>query len=235
MRRSMACGVSLLVFLLGALALAPAASPAAVPPSAATGAATGVTDTRATLSGTVNPHGQETTFRFQYGTTTAYGKQTPPAAAGSGSGEASVSAFLSGLAPGTTYHYRLSATNASGTTVGADRTFTTIPAPRLALFGRTAFVEQHGIAGVFVACIGDVPCSGNLKLTRFGTLLGQRGRFSLSANDGGFVHFRLGSLGRALLRRRGVLPVRATVTDAYGRTSSRHLNLLRFPRFGLRG
>ena len=35
-----------------------------------------------------------------------------------------VSATLSGLLPGTTYHYRLVATNADGTSAGADATFT---------------------------------------------------------------------------------------------------------------
>jgi hypothetical protein len=33
---------------------------------------------------------------------------------------------LSGLTPGTTYHYRVVATSSAGTTVGADQTFTTM-------------------------------------------------------------------------------------------------------------
>ena len=36
---------------------------------------------------------------------------------------------LSGLTPGTTYHYRLSGTNANGPTNGPDHTFTTFPSP----------------------------------------------------------------------------------------------------------
>jgi hypothetical protein len=40
-----------------------------------------------------------------------------------------VSSTLTGLRAGTTYHYRLIATNATGTTVGMDATFTTLGAP----------------------------------------------------------------------------------------------------------
>ena len=39
-------------------------------------------------------------------------------------------ADLTGLTPGTTYHYRVVATNPYGRTVGPDDTFTTLPAPR---------------------------------------------------------------------------------------------------------
>ena len=56
------------------------------PPIVATNAATGVTDTTATLNGSVTPDGLATTYYFQYGTTTSYGTQVPatPASAGSG-------------------------------------------------------------------------------------------------------------------------------------------------------
>lgn len=102
-----------------------------VPPASApvvtTGAASGVTNTSATLNGTVNPEGAATTYQFQYGTSTSYGSVTPtsPASAGSGSSAVNESANLSGLSPSTTYDYRLVATNATGTTYGSNQTFTT--------------------------------------------------------------------------------------------------------------
>src|SRR5207249_1877830 len=80
-------------------------------------------------TGTVNPNGQSTTSSVQFGTTTGYGLQTSPKSVGSGSSDQSVSVDLTGLHPGTTYHYRVIATNASGTTVGEDRTFRTLGAP----------------------------------------------------------------------------------------------------------
>jgi hypothetical protein len=90
-------------------------------PEAETGAAT-VTQTTATLKGFVNPKGEATTCLFEYGTTTGYGLSAPCASApGSGTSKVEVSAAISGLAPGTIYHYRLTATNHSGTMQSQDK------------------------------------------------------------------------------------------------------------------
>src|SRR3954451_13406101 len=101
----------------------------AAAPTATTGSAQGVTSSSATVTGSVNPNGEETTYAFQFGTTTAYGLQTSTKSAGSGNTAHDVSAALTGLRAGTTYHYRLIATNGSGTTVGGDQTFTTSGSP----------------------------------------------------------------------------------------------------------
>jgi hypothetical protein len=115
--------------VLGLLLLPGAASAAA--PGATTGAASGVTDIAATLNGTVNPNKEQTNYHFDYGTTTSYGSRVPAAdaSAGGGNGGKGVSQNVSGLAPNTTYHFRLVATNPSGTTNGADATFTTTSTP----------------------------------------------------------------------------------------------------------
>jgi hypothetical protein len=99
-------------------------------PEATTGAAQNVTGETATLIGTVNPLEQNTTYQFQYGTTAAYGAKLPagPVYAGSGSTAIVEIAGAGGLAPNATYHYRLLAHSAGGTTYGADQTFTTPPA-----------------------------------------------------------------------------------------------------------
>jgi phosphodiesterase/alkaline phosphatase D-like protein len=95
-------------------------------PTATTGAATGVGSAGATLNGTVNANGSSTTVVFEYGLTTEYGGTAPaPQSPVSGSTATPVSATLILLDPSTTYHYRVVATNASGTTYGADMTFTT--------------------------------------------------------------------------------------------------------------
>jgi phosphodiesterase/alkaline phosphatase D-like protein len=106
------------------LAGAPAAIAAGLP-AVATGGAKGVTAGSATLTGTVNPEGQATTYRFEYGTTTTYTAQTSSVSAGSGTKNVKVSAAVASLSPNTTYHYRLVATNASGPAMGADHTFKT--------------------------------------------------------------------------------------------------------------
>ncbi len=100
------------------------ASPPAAP-SATTDAASGIGETEATLQGSVTPNGRPTEYVFEWGTTSAYGHVTGEVAAGEDQAAHAASAHLSGLAAGTTYHYRILAKNSLGTTPGADRTFTT--------------------------------------------------------------------------------------------------------------
>ncbi len=93
-------------------------------PVAITLPATAVTGTSATINGTVNPNSLATNYYFEWGTTTAYGNVATTTAAGSGTVNIAVNANLSGLISGTTYHFRVVATNADGTTNGTDLTFT---------------------------------------------------------------------------------------------------------------
>jgi hypothetical protein len=107
----------------------PAVALAATKPTATTGGVAKVTPSTASLLGKVNPNGAATTYLFQYGTTTLYGGLTAEVAAGGGTNVVNVVADIAGLAPATTYHYRLVAKNRLGTTRGADRTFKTKPQP----------------------------------------------------------------------------------------------------------
>ncbi|MGC1852172.1 MAG: hypothetical protein WA687_07015 [Solirubrobacterales bacterium] len=79
----------------------------------------------ATLKAEINPEGQATTYRIEYGPTGAYGSQTPELAVGSDSSVHLVTRSLEGLTPGTTYHYRVIATSVAAENVGSDQTFTT--------------------------------------------------------------------------------------------------------------
>ena len=81
--------------------------------------------TEATLKAEVNPKGQATTYHFEYGTTAAYGQNTPELPAGSDNSIHEMTRFLEGLSPATTYHYRVVATNSTATNEGPDRTFNT--------------------------------------------------------------------------------------------------------------
>jgi len=97
-------------------------------PTAVTSAATNVTSTAATLNGTMNPCGAVSTAQFQYGLDTDYGLTANVVLApNNGTTTQTISANLSGLSPGTTYHFRLVGTNVYGETDGPDLTFTTSP------------------------------------------------------------------------------------------------------------
>lgn len=87
--------------------------------------ATAIGTSSATVGASVDPNGQQTDVVFDYGTSTAYGASTPAQSAGAGTLGVTLKATLSGLKPDTTYHFRARATNATGTTDGADRTFRT--------------------------------------------------------------------------------------------------------------
>jgi hypothetical protein len=99
-------------------------------PSATTGAGTAASQTTATLTATVNPQDATlTNCYFEYGTTSSYGASVPCSSTPSSTGGSqSVSAQISGLAGGTTYHFQVVASNAVGSGGGGDETFTT-PAP----------------------------------------------------------------------------------------------------------
>lgn len=115
-------------------------------PTVTTDAATSVTTTGATLNGTVNANNQSSTVTFEYGLTTAYGTtvtadQSPVA----GGVDTAVSKAISSLTPSTTYHYRVVATNASGTSYGADMTFTTTVGPPVVTTGSASPLATGGV------------------------------------------------------------------------------------------
>jgi subtilisin-like proprotein convertase family protein len=105
-------------------------------PTVDTAPATGIATDGATLNANLDPKGKATDYRFQYGTTDAYGNRTDAGSGGSSSGASPVSTPVSGLSPSTTYHFRALALR-DGVVVaqGPDQTFTTstpVSAPPLA-------------------------------------------------------------------------------------------------------
>ena len=98
------------------------------PPAVVTGSASGVSTNAVVLNGTVNNYGFPATVTFEYGTTTNYGTVISGASLPGVLGFQPASVSLAGLQPGTTYHYRVSASNGVETD-GADVTFITSGVP----------------------------------------------------------------------------------------------------------
>jgi hypothetical protein len=98
-------------------------------PGVTTLAASSITQASATLNATVDPNGsQVSACHFEYGSSSAYGASaacTPTP--GAGNAAVHVSAQVSGLSAKSTYHYRVVASNAGGTSAGADQTLGTQP------------------------------------------------------------------------------------------------------------
>lgn len=101
--------------------------PPVPPPTVTTEPATALSAYHATLNATINTNGPEATYYFELGTTEAYGRNVPypEGKLAYGSSTVPVSTVAESLTPNTTYHYRVVATNSSGTSRGADHTFTT--------------------------------------------------------------------------------------------------------------
>jgi|GEM_PF-1918963 len=128
-------------------------------PAVTTAAASAIGESEATLNGSVNPFGQATSYYFEYGQTASYGTKTTETSAGEGSAAVAESATVGGLLAGTVYHFRLVAKNATGTTLGSDRTFSTTGPPSATTAAAAAIgdggatlkgtVNPHGLATTY--------------------------------------------------------------------------------------
>lgn len=112
-----------------------AAPPFTTPPAIGTSSAQFSSENSTVIEGEVNTEGLQTSYEVQYGISTAYGASAPgpTTLAPSTSNQGTITA-LTGLSPGTTYHYRIVASNHAGTTYGPDATFTTTGAARTGTF-----------------------------------------------------------------------------------------------------
>ena len=116
--------------------------PSVIPPSVTTQNADLVQDVAATTHGTVADDGGEPCqYRFEYGTTPAYGQTT--AWSGSVASGDNFNDFFNGLTPSTTYHFRAALRNSAGTSYGADTTFTTT-APLIGWVSPSGFSDPDG-------------------------------------------------------------------------------------------
>jgi hypothetical protein len=118
--------------------------------------ASGVTRTGAALEAQIDPLGFDTTYHFEYGTSVSYGTSVPVPGGDIGSGFSGVpvSQSIGGLQSGVTYHYRVVAANAQGTTDGSDQTFTTVPPAYIDVEYATNVASTSATLGAQVNPIG---------------------------------------------------------------------------------
>ena len=142
-------------------------------PSCATHAATNVLTKCATLNGTLTTSFYSAYATFEYGTSTSYGSftETFPWAKEI---TKNVSADISGLTPGITYHFRIKAANSYGAVFGDDMSFSTLSAPADHT-GETGTVKDAEGNDYHTIGIGSqIWMAENLKTTRYsnGDLIG---------------------------------------------------------------
>jgi virginiamycin B lyase len=147
--------VALLVLalaMLGSALCAALALAAGGPPIVSTTSVSEITETSATLEGQVNPHEREVNpVYFEYVDQAGFdvggftgASKTPAGTLPKGKDTLAISAAVSGLSPGTTYHYRIFAHNSLGDTVGPEHTFSTyVPAQAFGPCPNDAFRTSH--------------------------------------------------------------------------------------------
>ena len=143
--------------VLLALAVYAAGAAPVSAPTAVTGPAGALGATTATVVGTINPGGQATNWYVEYGGSSEYGSRTGVRSAGTGATNVDVATALTGLKPGVTYHYRFVATNATGTSYGADAAFTTRDRPAVATGAASEIGPFHATVG------GSVDPNGRVR------------------------------------------------------------------------
>jgi hypothetical protein len=190
-------------------------------PTAITSSTRSVGPFAATITGAVNPNRYDASYRFEYGRTKAYGRSTPSGTVGEGAGTVLVSRRIKNLRPDATYHFRVMATNGSGSTVGMDHRFRTDPDPfgGVGLSDQTVRMRNRRVA-ILVTCPNGTRggCAGKLTLrrTRHADPFG-KARFSLRKGHSRLVKVKLPRPVRDALRQNGRLVVKAIATahDAY--------------------
>jgi uncharacterized delta-60 repeat protein len=204
----------------------PVPPPTPTAPVVSTGGASAVSESTATVSATVDPEGATATYEFHYGTSTAHRFSTPSTSLASGTAAAPVTAKLKHLKAATKYHYRVVATNPTGTSHGADGTFTTQRALKARLKGWPSVVmrsEAAGRAGLVlrVTCSHSCVAGGSVRVSkataaklklaaRHRTLY--RGATKRRRAGLAVVHLRLSKAGKQSLRHHRSFKATLTIT-----------------------
>jgi hypothetical protein len=192
-------------------------------PDVQTQAPTAVSTASAQLHGLVNPRTRMTTYWFEAGPTLAYGAMTAAASAGKGDKPVTVTAAIGSLAPATTYHLRLVASNDHGVTHGDDVTFATLatttgqspqtplptPAAPSPLPG-TELAPAPAAAPVLEATVAIAPAAGSVLVRVPGATHAAALSGAASVPIGSIIDTRGGSV-----KLQSALPAGATQTGTF--------------------
>ncbi|REJ63930.1 MAG: hypothetical protein DWQ21_01505 [Bacteroidetes bacterium] len=180
-------------------------------PSVVTKSVTNKTHNSVTLNGKANPNYLGTEVRFNYGTTSNYSTNTSWQNIGSGDDFVNKSVNLSGLTPGTTYHYRIEAKNIEGTSYGKDSTFTTKDFPNLTYSYDSTL------------CVGDDVAFTNQSTISNGTLSYS---WEIRNSSGTLVHSSTATSPTFTMSTSGTYTVKLTASSSDAVTTSKTTGLV---------
>ncbi len=179
--------------------------------------ASGVTTTSAILNAAINPNGTATTAMFQSGPGPGYGTDTPiPLSPANGTDDQPVNTTLTGLTSGTTYHFRINATNFAGNTVTADVAFTTVStdATLSALLPSAGTLAPVFDPGTFGYTAGVANSSTTVSFTPIAS--NPNALIQVRVNGGAYSTVASGTLSAALALNVGANTVDVLVTAQDG-------------------
>lgn len=193
-------------------------------PYTSTLAAAYIGDGGALLRGRVNPHDQPTSVSFEFGTTSALGTRRAAAPESlSGSSVSIVSLPVEDLLPGTTYHFRVVATSATGTTPGEIRSFTTSTGAMLAGLSSDSGTLSPGFQSEITRYSMTVsPETPSISLSA--TAVDPTANVSVNGQAPG-----VGNVSDAVPLVDGVNPITITVTVPGGTSLTYRLDAIRLP------
>jgi hypothetical protein len=159
------------------------------PPVAETEAATNVASTGATLNAFVTPDGWATTYHLEYGLSMSYGTTIPipDMSLTSETTAEAVKQTVTGLQPGTTYHYRVVATNGAGVTDGTDHTLSTTP-------GTWSIVSSPNPSGATENVLKGVSCSSSTSCFGVGSYKNSAGNPEVLGESWNGIEWKLSSM-----------------------------------------
>lgn len=188
------------------------------PPIVTTGGASGLNTAGGSLNGTILPNLRATNFYFEYGRTTTYGSATAVSDAGAGNSPVAAQAILKRLKSGKTYHYRLVASNAEGTTIGVDRTFKTSTFNGATLVSKTLRVDSSGRVRLRLRCARTTAGGKCRTVAGLSRKVGRlaRGRLAITAGKTQTKLVRLTKAGRRLSNQSQSFTARLLLTSRDG-------------------
>ena len=135
------------------------------PPGATTGGTEQISSNAATVGGTVNPNGANSSYYFEFGEAPgALNRQAPAApgwGAGAGSEPVQVATRIEGLAPCTSYRYRLEAGSSAGAAFGSEQSLLTHGLPAASLRNIPESWVQYGPTNAYISA--TEPCGGAIS------------------------------------------------------------------------
>ncbi|MBL9145610.1 MAG: M36 family metallopeptidase [Verrucomicrobiaceae bacterium] len=188
-------------------------------------APSGLSSSTLTFNAAIDSRGQDTTLFVEYGPTTSYGSTGTMSPVFAGLITETRAFTLTGLAPLTTLHFRVSATNAAGTTISADQTITTFADAEIVVEQPAGTSLTDGAATVSFGTVAIGSFDTRTFTIRNTGTVGTLSGLALSKDGAAAADYALGTLSVTSLAPGDSTTFTVTYTPSLGSTRNAALHL----------